>query len=350
MKTFDYINLVQAMIDGTISLDAVIDLMEADRALAQVELSRSARMVGYTYGDENARLPIYFFNGYDCPNAAFLMNISKIYSFAQIGSAYSSYEMSTHDIRPVNPYTQVGVYDPNRKLFVAGLRFLPLYKGISYEESSMSGLFIANKSLLRYLPRTLELGTTFIIPDVQGSIAATHYLLSAMSFAIIDNKPEYLVGRPTIPGVFNNDLKELISSWLMQEFPLKNSFLNPDGKNFLDYHTGVPPIPLRPFSHFVNEYGVDYKPEFTMRQKILTVNRMVASMGMKFPHIISFYAAITESPNVGSISPGMMALGLPVENHIYMSKSWEIGILVVTQKIASAYIKYLDYAAKTLGL
>lgn len=347
MENSNYIDLVQSIISGSISLEAVIDLMEVDRAKAQFELSQSAKLMGYTYGNNPSRLPVYFFDGYSCPNAALLMHISKLYSFAQIGSAYSTHKMSIYDVREHDPYTQVGVYDPSRMLFVAGLRFLPLNKGIDYEKSSMSNLFIAKKTLLKYLPKTLELGTTFIIPDVQKTVVATHYLLSAMSFAIVTNDPKYLIGRPTIPGIFNNDLKELISAWLCKEFPSKNVFLNPEGKLFVAYHRDVPTIQMKAFEDFVDEYKVEYNSDWPMRQKILSVNRMVKSMGVSFPHIISFYAAITENPERID-SHGMITLGTPVENHIYMSKSWEIGILVIVEKIATSYTRYLDYAKNSI--
>ena len=198
MKKIDinYVDLLQLIEQGKIGLKAINTLMGIIPDEVEHELKINARYLGESYSSGGATSkPVYSFQYKDCPMAAQMVQWAKVYSFKLEGSAYATHEISTYDSREQDPYTQVMVYDSDMGMFVAGLRDLPLYKGISYEKSTMNKLFKPTNALIPYFNEGHEFGATFVIPEVQGTTAAQHYLFSAMAFSsVLNEDAKYLVG------------------------------------------------------------------------------------------------------------------------------------------------------------
>lgn len=337
---------------GGMPLSELVALMKIDQEAAEWELIHRARMVGFTYGSSN-QLPVYFFNGHECENALLLMHAARVHAFTLIGSPYESPLPSLYDTREKDPYIQAVVYDPTRKLIRSGLRFLQLYKGIPYESSSMSDIFIANDIFKESLGQTLEIGATFSVHDDEdrkSNVASAHYLLSALAYVIEDNDATYLIGRPTISGAFKPELKQLIASWFLQEFPVKNTLLNPTGEPFVGYHSKIPAIKLRAFAEFVKKYNIEYTADMPMRIKLAKVGRIAQNMEGRLPEMINFYSSIIPMPEDKNVSPAMMTLGFPVRNPAYRNgESFEMGIRVLKGAIASIYTNYQIHARNSLS-
>lgn len=314
----------------------------------ELELNTKAKKLGdaYSGGDIKGK-PVYLFSYQDCPIAAQMVQWAKVYAFALEGSAYTTHEISDYDVREEDPYMQIAVYDPDEKMFMAGLRYLPLYKGVVYEKSSMSKLFVPNERLKLFFADALELGATFVVPEIQNSMEAQHYLFSAMAFAIVLNDDaKYLVGRPTIPGTIIDDVKQMISSWMQETFPTSNLI---DGERgpLMMYNEIPQPIELKAFSSFADEYNENvmngdrkYSEGLTIRKKISLINNMVKARGVNFPDIVRFYTKITTD------GIGLIVLGPPVRNVDYLTGSWEFPILIRKEYIASIHTIYIEHVKK----
>jgi len=344
----NYENLVQLILKKELRLKTLIELLNIDIDEVENELATKAQRLGETFvrkGSEGIMIPkpVYTFRYADCPESARLLHIAKVFSFAHEGSAYNSPDMSSYDLREDDAYRHVVVYDDG--LFSVGLRFLPLYKGISYEKSSMNKLFMATETLQNdILGKALELGTTFIVPELQGQPQSTNYLFSAMAFAIMLNRDaEILIGRPTIQGNMNDDIKGLISSWMYETFHPKGQ---PD---LVMYHENVPAIKLLPFSSYKDDYNSKvpeeerYNDAAPLRKREKAVERMVKKKGSEFPDIMAFYAIICASED------GLVLFGPPVKNYgDYGPGSWEFPLGVKRNKIATIHTMYLDDANRQL--
>lgn len=339
----DYLELVRLIIEDQLTLEAFISLNGVNQFAADEELEHLSP-VAYTY--TSAPKPIYFFKSADFPNLGLLFHYSKLFTFAKGGSPYKEDEMSEYDTRTEYPYIQAAVYDPDRRSFVAGLRFLS-HKDISYSMSAMSQLFYAHMTMESILSESLEIGQTFVLPEV-GTLGGS-YLFSVMASIIALTPARFLLGKPTIEGRMSDVSKEIISSFAYDAFnPHENTVLNPLSANLLSAATGIFAPSLRPLSIIVKQYNdeirrmkhqhpqLDYQANMSVQQKRKITTQLLLYYGGTLPPMFKFYSILTEEK-------GMIVLSPSVINPLYTTKSWEFPILLDKQKIASIHKNILEY-------
>ena len=77
--------------------------------------------------------------------------------------------LDDYDTDPENPYRQLIVWDPHELEIIGGYRYI-CGKGIGPEKLATSELFNYSETFVeKYLPRTIELGRSFIQPNYQGT-------------------------------------------------------------------------------------------------------------------------------------------------------------------------------------
>jgi len=352
MKKIDnYFKLVKFVYNGDMSLKTFVELFDFDVDTVRDELSDSAQKVGTTYSDDPK--PMYFFDYESCPKSVELLHLSKLYAFAKNGTPYKYFELSDYDIRSEDPYTQAAVFDPEKGMFITGMRFLPLYQGISYEKSSMNDLFLPEAEFLdKYVPCSLEFGQTFIDPDTQNTPQGQTSLFSIMGAVIARNSDaRFLIGRPTIHGVMLDIGKNIVTSLMYDAFgPYSNIDLNPWKKDLVSHPNNIIVQEINPFSDLIKEYNrqisgtslkqITYSSDLNSRKKVKLGIDMLEYYLVGMPPIITFYSKIT---NNGS---GFLMLGKPIVNSAYTTRSIEFSILVDKEKISTLHWKFVEHANK----
>jgi hypothetical protein len=339
----EYLELVSMVIEDQLPLHLFIKLSGVNQDAAEDELARLLPIT-VTYGTDPK--PIYFFKSSEYPNLGKMFHYTKLFTFAKGGSPYKDEELSDYDVRQDSPYVQAAVYDPMKKAFVAGLRVLPLYRGIPFSMSAMHTLFQPNDAFVKtFLSKTLELGQTFILPDV-GNLGG-QYLFSVMAAIIAVNKnARYLCGKPTIEGRIPDVSKEIISAFAYDAFnPEENPEFNPSGQALFLPVEGVIVPELRSFLDIVHQYNdevrgihpeLQYHSLLSTQQKRKITEKLVLYYGGALPPMFKFYSVLTEEK-------GMICLAPSVINPTYTTKAWEFPILLDKTKIASIHKRIVDH-------
>jgi len=343
MKT-DYLELVRMIIEDDLTLDRFIKSNDVNKYAAEEELSRLLPIT-YTIGTEPK--PIYFFKSADFPNLGQVFHCTKLFTFAKGGSPYKENEISVYDIRKDHPYVQAAVYDPQKKVFVAGLRFLPLYTGIPFHLSAMNTLFFANDVFVeKFLPKTLEIGQTFILPDA-GNLGAQYLFSLLAALVVIHKDARYLCGKPTIEGRIADLSKEIISSFAYDAFnPRENKEFNSSGNDLFYPSTDVVVPSLRPLDDIVSAYNAEvhttnhpeivYEKTMSVSKKRKITTKLLVYYGGALPPMFKFYSFLTEES-------GMICLGSSVVNSAYTTRAWEFPILIDSEQITPTYKRIVDY-------
>jgi hypothetical protein len=345
MKT-DYLALVRMIIEDQLTLSAFLNLSGINQDAAEEELAHLLPIT-YTIGTEPK--PMYFFKGAEYPNLAQVFHYTKLFTFAKGGSPYKEDEISSYDIRKDHPYIQAGVYDPQKKAFVAGLRFLPLYEGIPFSMSAMNTLFYANDFFIdNFLSETLEIGQTFILPDA-GSLGGQYLFSLLAALVVIHKDARYLCGKPTIEGRIPDVSKEIISSFAYDAFnPSENLEFNPSGEPLLFPIEDIVVPELRSFVDIIHQYNdevhgehpeLQYYADWSTQQKRKLTEKLLLYYGGALPPMFKFYSVLTEEK-------GMICLAQSVINFTYTTRAWEFPILLDKTKIASMYKRLVDHYAE----
>lgn len=343
----DYLTLVGMIIQNNLTLDSFIESSDVDHFAVEQELALLSP-VAHTLTTEPK--PIFFFKGCEYPNLNKLLQCSKLFAFAKGGSPYKESEISEYDTRDINPYMQVAVYHPEKKIFAAGLRFLPSYKTISFNLSAMSSFFTPTDEFLKsFWPHTVEFGQTFILPEFAASSLGGQYLFSAMAATIaINTDARFLCGKPTIEGMTPDIGKEIISSYARDAFnPQENLVFNPSGKDLLVVVPDVSAPQLRLFADIVNQYNeeisnltdfqtIEYKSTMLVHSKRKIAERLLSYYGGTLPPMFKFYSALTEEK-------GLICLCSSIVNPTYTTRAWEFPILLDKTKITSLGKHFLDH-------
>jgi len=344
MKSQDYLELVSMIIEGQLTLEGFIELRGVDQAAAEKELEKLSP-VAFTYNTTEPK-PIYLFRASDYPNLGQLFHCSKLFSFAKGGSPYKEDEISEYDTRKDHPYIQGGVYDPNRKVFAAGLRFLSLRNSMPFHMSTMYSLFFPTEEFIKdFLPHSLEIGQTFTLPD--GGALGGNYLFSTMAAVIVLNpNARFFCGKPTIEGRIPDVSKEIISAFAYDAFnPERNNELNPYRKDLFLVADGIVAPTLRSFEEIISQYNLDvqgkhpvlqYDQTLSVSEKRMITTKLLLYYGGSLPPMFKFYSFLIKED-------GMICLGPVVKNPVYTTEAWEFPVLMDRTKIASIHKAFLDY-------
>jgi len=258
---------------------------------------------------------IYLFTAHNAPNLMKEVGRLREIAFRHYGGGSGKPcdldEFDTMD----NPYRQLIVWDPEEEEILGGYRFLCGNEVIFDEKGqpanlATSELFAFSQEFIEnYLPRTVELGRSFVSLDYQSSKFGSKGLfaldnlwdgLGALS--VIDKSLQYYFGKVTMYSTYNQEARNMILYFL--------------DKYFLDGENLVTPIhPLKTDTDYNKMKdlfsGDNYKEDY----KIL--NTEVRKFGINIPPLISAYM---------SLSPTMRVFGTAINKEF--GEVEETGILI----------------------
>lgn len=200
------------------------------------------------------------------------------------------------------PCRQLIVWDPAKEEIIGGYRFI-LGKDIRFNSDgtpriATSHMFRFSETFLRdYLPKTIELGRSFVALDYQSSRAGAKaiYALDNLwdglgAITVLHPEIEYLFGKVTMYPVFGATNRDLVLAFLHKHFPDRENLVTPihplhthaDDKDVADTFCG-------------EDFHQDYK----------ILNRALREHGTNIPPLVNAYM---------SLSPTMRIFGTAIND------------------------------------
>lgn len=259
-----------------------------DRKLLKAELKEDI----FLRSTNNGNNELYSFTAQHCPN---LMNelgrVRELTFRAAGGGTGKEADIDEYDTSD-SPYHQLIVWDPVENEILGGYRYIKCNNTKKDEngafELATAHLFnFSDKFTKDYLPKTIELGRSFVQPKYQATkeLRAGLYALDNLwdglgALIVINPDIKYFFGKVTMYNHFNREARNLILFFMNKYFPDKEMLVKPHNSCF-DYSEFPQYNDL-----FVNEnYTDDYKILF----------QEVKKLGEMIPPLFSAYMKLTDT-------------------------------------------------------
>ena len=222
-------------------------------------------------------------------------------------------EFDTMDV----PCRQMIVWNPEGDEIIGGYRFI-LGKDIKTEDGvpriATSHLFrFSPEFITGYLPPTIELGRSFVVPVYQNSqerpkqIYALDNLWDGLgALTVIYPQIKYLFGKVTMYPDFHRESREMLLGFIYRHFPDPDSLVTP-----------IAPLPsIAASPEIQNRYTGDYKEDMRI------LSQFVRAAGYRIPPLVNAYM---------SLSPTMRSFGTAVNREF--GDVEETGILISLDQV-----------------
>ncbi|GBU07503.1 hemolysin A [Bacteroidales bacterium] len=262
---------------------------------------------------------IYIFTAHNAPNLMREVGRLREIAFRYYGGGTGkSLDIDQFDTME-NSYKQLIVWDPEEEEVLGGYRFL-CGKEVVFDDNNQACLATAElfrfsrRFIEKYLPRTVELGRSFVSLDYQSSKLGSKslYVLDNLwdglgALSVIDNSLQYYFGKITMYNTYNREARNMILYFLNKYFADKKKLITPI--NSLQTNTDYAKM-KRIFSAWT--YKEDYK----------TLNAEVRKFDINIPPLVSAYM---------NLSPEMISFGTAINPDF--GDVEETGILIDFNKI-----------------
>lgn len=301
-----------------------------DRNLLKQELNAD-RFIRLTNNGNNE---IYIVSHHDSPNVMLEIGRLREVTFRAAGGGTGKDCDIDHFDTDEVCYKQLIVWNKEEEEIVGGYRYIRCGDVLNYNKQeaklATSGLFnFSPKFVQNYMPKTIELGRSFVQPKFQPGVDSRKGLFAldniwdGLGSLIVDNPDiEYFFGKVTMYLDFNQEARDMILYFLKTFFPDKEALMCPFN-----------PMPLYTAEEKLAPIfkGLDYKDAF----KALNTN--VRALGENIPPLVNIYM---------NLSPTMKTFGTALNKSFGAVE--ETGILVTIGDIydakkerhISSYIKH----------
>ena len=311
-------------------MQPIIEKIDSKLIIAELTPDRLLRVTNK--GDNE----IYIIDAHNAPNT--MREIGRLREIAFRGAGGGtglSCDIDEFDTMAV-PCRQMIVWNPAEMEIIGGYRFI-LGEDITYKNGvpciATSHMFrFSERFLKEFLPRTIELGRSFVSPEYQttkGSAKAIYALdnlwdgLGALT--VIYPQIEYLFGKVTMYPTYNRECRDMLLGFMHRHFPDPDKLVTP-----------IEPIMTRADSSEIqNRFtGWDFKEDF----KVL--NHFIREHGNKIPPLVNSYMAL---------SPTMRMFGTAI-NHEFGDVE-ESGIfLKISDIFEEKKTRHIDTYAESVSI
>lgn len=262
---------------------------------------------------------IYIVNHFDSPNVMKEIGRLREIAFRDSGGG-SGLSMDIDEFDTMeNPYQQLIVWDPDNEKIIGGYRYLA-GKDMQFDEKGQpvlatSHMFhFSDKFIKEYLPYTIELGRSFIVPEYQSRQAGAKALFALDNLwdglgALAIEKPDtkYFFGKMTMYPDYDREARDLIHHFLFKHFEDKEKLVVP-----------VEPLKIETDKEYMDSIltADDFKEDYKL------LNAAVRKHGVNIPPLVNAYM---------SLSPTMKMFGGGI-NHEF-SEVEETGIMIAYDEI-----------------
>ena len=285
------------------------------KELLKAELTEDKRLRHTNRGGND----LYIIDAHDSPNV--MQEIGRLREIAfraSGGGTGLSVDIDEYDTMEV-PYKQLVVWNPDAEEIIGGYRYLH-GADAKYDEKGQpilatSHMFhFSEKFIQEYLPRTLELGRSFVAVEYQASRADTKGLfaldnlfdgLAALTVVLPD--AEYFFGKMTMYPSYDRLARDMILYFLDKHFGDRRQMVSAYHPLFLEHN----PQQFREL--FVES---DFKQDYRI------LNTEVRKRGCNIPPLVNAYM---------NLSPTMLVFGTAI-NHEF-GEVEETGILISVNEL-----------------
>lgn len=218
-----------------------------------------------------------------------------------------------------NPYQQLIVWNPDAEEILGGYRFL-FGDQVEFDEHNhpklaMAHLFHFSDTFINeYLPKTLELGRSFVRVEYQSSRAGAKGLFALDNLwdglgalTVVHPQMEYFFGKMTMYPDFKSEARDMILYFLQKHFG--------DPENLV---TPINPV----LSHEEHEHFREILTENDFRSDYKILNAEVRKEGLNIPPLVNAYMGL---------SPKMKVFGTAINQEFGLVE--ETGILIKVDEI-----------------
>lgn len=245
------------------------------------------RFLRYTNKSNNI---LFIVNHHNAPNVMREIGRLREITFRHAGGGTGKSMDIDHYDTDETPYEQLIIWDPDDHQIIAGYRFikcgLKVQKGSENFGLATQHLFKFSETFIHnFLPKTIELGRSFVRPDYQADtkkgIFSLDNLWDGLGAIVVDNPDvDYLFGKVTMYTSFNREARDMILYFMHYFFPDNDKLLVPHKS--LDYETST-----APFAKLFE--GIEYKEA----HKILVQH--VRNLGERIPPLVNSYMGLSST-------------------------------------------------------
>jgi hypothetical protein len=276
------------------------------------------KFVRYTNNGGNK---LYVVTAHDSPNIMLEIGRLREISFRTAGGGTGkSVDIDDFDTNETHPYKQLIVWDPKAKEILGGYRYI--YAGnVNVHDLATSEIFsFSEKFVDKYLPRTIELGRSFVQPNYQSTQLRSKGLYALDNLwdglgALVLRYPEvnYFFGKVTMYVSYNAQARNILLYFLRKHFADHDNLVKP-----------MQPLQTDTDEEYMKQLfvGNNYKEDYVILQ------REVRALGENIPPLINSYM---------KISPSMRVFGTAVNP--FFGDVEETGILI---KINDIYAERIE--------
>ena len=286
-----------------------------DKEILKSELTQERRL-RFTNKSHNE---IYVVTAHNAPNVMKEIGRLREIAFrAAGGGTGKSMDIDEYDIMP-NPYKQLIVWNPEAEEILGGYRYL-FGDEVEYDEHGKPLLATAHmfdfseKFLKEYLPKTVELGRSFVTLEYQSSRAGSKGLFALDNLwdglgalTVINPNMKYYFGKMTMYPSYHRQGRDMILYFLNKHFHDADELITP-----------IRPLELETDPSLLEK--IFYCDSFKDDYRIL--NTEVRKLGYNIPPLVNAYMGL---------SPTMRMFGTAI-NYGFGDVE-ETGILIAVDEI-----------------
>lgn len=309
------------------------NIIEAvDKSLIKAELTPE-RMLRRT---NKANNEIYVIDFHNAPNTVREIGRLREIAFRDAGGGTGQPidldEFDTMD----KPYQQLIVWNPDAEEILGGYRFLfgdeVAFDSEGHPRLAMAHLFhFSDQFISEYLPKTLELGRSFVTLEYQSSRAGAKGLFALDNLwdglgalTVVHPQMQYFFGKMTMYPSYKSEARDMILFFLQKHFGDSEKLvvpINPLLDHEEKHHFGEILIE--------NDFKADYK----------ILNQMIRKEGLNIPPLVNAYMGL---------SPKMKVFGTAINQEFGQVE--ETGILIkVDEILEEKRLRHIDSFEPNFG-
>jgi hypothetical protein len=255
-----------------------------DRVLLKAELTSD----NFLRKTNNGNREIYSVTHHNAPNVLQEIGRLREISFREAGGGTGkSVDLDDYDLCEI-PYRQLIVWDKDDEEIIGGYRYLegsiiPIVKGTPQIATSKMFHF-SQKFIQDYLPKTIELGRSFIQPKYQSSRSGLFSLDNLWdglgSLVVFNPNVEYFFGKVTMYTTYNVEARDYLLRFMNLYFSDVERLVTP-----------INPVHLQTDLNEMDAYfkGLSLEDAFKATQK------KVRELGENIPPLISAYIKLSST-------------------------------------------------------
>lgn len=293
-------------------METIIDPIDAD--LLESELTENLKLRHTNRGNNE----VYVVNYFNAPNVLREIGRLREISFRSSGGGSGlACDLDEYDMLE-KPYEQLIVWNPDQREIIGGYRYIH-GSNVTFRDGkpllTSSHLFSYSEKFIQdYLPRTIELGRSFVRPEYQSTRMGAKSLfaldnlwdgLGALMVTIPETK--YFFGKATMYPTFGREARNMILYFMSKYFPDNEGLIVPYHPMKKDYDEEEM---KRLFS------GETYKQNYHI------LKEEVRKLGRNIPPLINAYM---------SLSPSMKTFGTCINDEF--GDVEETGIMITIEEI-----------------